>query len=66
MELRFAGGDLAALAGRPVRFRFLLHCATLYSFWVSPSARGESRGYVAAGGPGYPGLRDEGGVFWKP
>ena len=57
-ELRFAGGDLAALAGRPVCFRFLLHCATLYSFWVSPSAQGESRGYVAAGGPAYPGLRD--------
>jgi hypothetical protein len=58
VELRFAGGDLSAPAGRPVRFRFLLHCATLYSFWVSPSAQGESRGYVAAGGPAYPGLRD--------
>ena len=58
VELRFAGGDLSALAGRPVRFRFLLHCATLYSFWVSPSSQGESRGYVAAGGPAYPGLRD--------
>ena len=57
-ELVFAGGDLSALAGRDVRFRFLLHCATLYSFWVSPSAKGESRGYVAAGGPAYPGLRD--------
>ena len=57
-ELRFKGGDLAALAGRPVRFRFRLHCGTLYSFWVSPSERGESRGYVAGGGPAYPGLRD--------
>ena len=57
-ELVFAGGDLAALKGRPVRIRFKLHCATLYSFWVSPSSRGESRGYVAAGGPSYPGLRD--------
>ena len=57
-ELVFRGGDLAALAGRSVSFRFKLHCATLYSFWVSPSARGESCGYVAAGGPDYPGLRD--------
>ena len=57
-ELKFAGGDLAALAGRPVRFRFRLHCGTLYSFWVSPSGRGESLGYVAAGGPDYAGLRD--------
>ena len=57
-ELVFRGGDLAALAGRSVSLRFKLHCATLYSFWVSPSARGESCGYVAAGGPDYPGLRD--------
>jgi hypothetical protein len=57
-ELRFKGGDLSALSGRPVKIRFLLYCGTLYSFWVSPSARGESRGYVAGGGPAYPGLRD--------
>ena len=25
----------------------------VYSFWVSPSPRGESRGYVAGGGPAY-------------
>ncbi len=57
-ELVFKGGDLSALAGKPVSIRFLIHCGTLYSFWVSPSARGESLGYVAAGGPDYPGLRD--------
>ena len=57
-ELVFAGGNLSALAGRPVAIRFRLHCATLYAFWISPSPRGESRGYVAAGGPSYPGLRD--------
>ena len=56
-ELTFAG-SLASLAGKTVRIRFKLHCATLYSFWVSPSTRGESRGYVAAGGPSYKGLRD--------
>ena len=57
-ELVFAGGTLDALKGREIRLRFKLHCATLYSFWVSPSARGESRGYVAAGGPAYKGLKD--------
>ncbi len=57
-ELVFRGRDLSALIGREVRFRFLLNCATLYSFWVSPTANGESRGYVAAGGPKYRGLRD--------
>ena len=57
-ELAFKGGDLSRFADRAVRIRFFIHCGTLYSFWVSPSARGESRGYVAAGGPAYPGLRD--------
>lgn len=57
-ELRFKGGDLSILAGKPVRFRIIIHCGTLYSFWVSPSERGESCGYVAGGGPAYKGLRD--------
>jgi len=57
-ELVFAGGDLGALAGKPVLIRFNLHCATLYSFWVSPTEKGTSGGYVAAGGPAYPGLMD--------
>ena len=50
--------DLAALAGRPVRFRFILESGRLYSFWVSPSENGASGGYVAAGGPGFTGPRD--------
>ena len=55
----WAGGDLARFAGRPVRFRFNLRVATLYSFWVSKKPTGESGGYVAAGGPAYRGLKDE-------
>ena len=50
--------SLAALAGQPVRFRFHLTAGSLYSFWVSPSPDGRSNGYVAAGGPGYPGHTD--------
>jgi len=57
-EITWRTASLKTLAGRPVRFRFKLHCGTLYAFWVSPSARGESRGYLAAGGPVYKGLRD--------
>ena len=57
-ELKFKGGDLAQFGDKETHIRFHLHCATLYSFWISPSVRGESRGYVAAGGPGYKGLRD--------
>jgi hypothetical protein len=41
------------LAGQVVRFRFVLDRARLYAFWVSASPRGASRGYVAAGGPGF-------------
>ena len=50
--------DLSALAGRPVRFRFHLKRGRLYSFWVSPDESGASHGYVAAGGPGFPGPED--------
>jgi len=57
-ELVFKGGSLAGLGDKAVSVRFKLTTATLYSFWFSPSVRGESRGYVAAGGPAYPGLRD--------
>ena len=53
-----ASGTRALPKGNGLRIRFKLHCATLYSFWVSPSERGESRGYVAAGGPAYKELKD--------
>ncbi|MBM4030365.1 MAG: glycosyl hydrolase family 32 [Planctomycetes bacterium] len=52
------GDDLSAHAGKPVRFRFYLSKARLYSFWVSPDASGASHGYVAAGGPGFTGPTD--------
>ena len=45
--------SLDAVAGQVVRFRFTLTRASLFAFWVSPTADGRSRGYVAAGGPGY-------------
>lgn len=44
---------IGQFAGQPVRLRFILDNAHLYSFWVSTSQAGESRGYVAGGGPGY-------------
>jgi hypothetical protein len=51
--------DLDALRGQPVRFRFHLTGGGLYAFWVSASDSGASRGYVAAGGPGFSGPRDD-------
>jgi hypothetical protein len=59
LGVRWNGGaTLARLAGTPVRLRFTLSRAKLFSFWVSASERGESRGYVAAGGPGFAGETD--------
>jgi hypothetical protein len=52
--------DLSSLANRSVRFRFSLKNGQLYAFWVSPEKSGVSRGYVAAGGPGFSSNRDLG------
>lgn len=59
--------DLAVLAGRPVKFRFHLKNASLYSFWVSPSRYGRSLGPVAAGGPNFIGPTDTvGNASYRP
>ncbi len=52
------GADVSALSGKPVRLRFHLKNGALYAFWISPDANGASHGYVAAGGPGFPGAVD--------
>ncbi|MEM7011216.1 MAG: hypothetical protein AAF585_07000 [Verrucomicrobiota bacterium] len=44
--------DLSAFANQQLRFRFHLAKGRLFSFWTSDKS-GASRGYVAAGGPGY-------------
>ena len=41
-----------AAAGGPAQLRFCWNTGSLFSFWVSGSACGESGGFVAAGGPG--------------
>jgi hypothetical protein len=59
LQISWKGADdLSALAGKKVKFRFLLKQGDLYSFWVSPDANGASHGYVAAGGPAFPGTMD--------
>ena len=50
--------DLSPLSEKPVRFCFHLKNGKLYSFWVSLEPSGASRGYVAAGGPGFLGPTD--------
>jgi hypothetical protein len=56
--VKWIGANLAALAGQPIRFRFLVSDADLFAFWVSRSERGESHGYIGAGGPGFASYRD--------
>jgi len=54
LAMRWRSRDsLDELRGEVVRFRFTLSDAQLFAFWVSPSLAGHSRGYLAAGGPGY-------------
>jgi len=54
LAMRWRSGEsLDELRGEVVRFRFTLNDAQLFAFWVSPSLAGHSRGYLAAGGPGY-------------
>lgn len=57
-QVNWQGASLATIAGQPIRFRFTLRNGKLYSFWVSPNRTGVSRGFVAAGGPGFTGPRD--------
>lgn len=44
--------NMASLKGTPIRLKFYLKNADLYSFWLSPWRSGESGGYTAGGGPG--------------
>ncbi len=59
-----AGAGL--VPGTPFKIRFNLKNGKLYSFWLSPSANGESRGYVGAGGPGYTSNIDDKGTVAYP
>ena len=53
-EVRWKGiRDISSVSGKAVRFRFSIVQGSLYSFWVSGDEDGASRGYVAAGGPGF-------------
>ena len=56
------GGDLSALKGKTVKFRFFLDNGKLYSFWVSSDESGASYGYLGGGSPGYEGVVDDQGI----
>ena len=58
LAVQWDKGSLAELGGQDVRLRFTMTRGRLYAFWISPTAAGRSRGYVAAGGPGFQGPTD--------
>ena len=58
-QMHWQGGvDLSMLAGTPIRLHIELSNGSFYAFWISKDETGRSDGYVAAGGPGYTGIRD--------
>ncbi len=51
--IRWRGKEnLSEFENKPLHFRFILTNGELFSFWISPSTHGESRGYTAGGGEG--------------
>jgi hypothetical protein len=53
------GKTLKEYSGKPIKIKFYLKNASLYSFWVSKYKTGESGGYTSGGGPGlHPSGRD--------
>ena len=59
LQVHWNGTDsLAAIAGQEVRFRFVLSKTQLFAFWVSSTPSGRSKGFAAAGGPGFARGRD--------
>jgi hypothetical protein len=44
---------LDAVSTDTIRLRFVVSRSHLYSFWIAETPAGRSRGYVAAGGPGF-------------
>jgi hypothetical protein len=57
-QVTWSRRSLGELAGQDVRIRFNQRNTDLYAFWFSPSERGESLGFVAAGGPEFKGVID--------
>lgn len=51
--------DLNQWSGKAVKLRFHLAKGSLYAFWITDDTKGASHGYVAAGGSGFNGVRDE-------
>lgn len=58
-EIRWKARDLNGLGKQKVQLQFKMDRGDLFSFWITLSPNGKSGGYIAAGGPGLSGLRDD-------
>ena len=52
------GDSVESLVEKPIRLKFYMNNAKIYSFWVSKNRKGVSGGAIAAGGPGFSGYWD--------
>lgn len=58
VQIKWQHSDTINIDARTVCIRFHLDNASLYSFWIADDSEGRSRGYMAAGGPGFSNARD--------
>ena len=59
-QIRWKGSDdFSKLAGRALKIKFQIAKGDLFSFWISNSRKGTSRGYLGAGSPGSSGFIDK-------
>jgi hypothetical protein len=50
---------LVGLGDRKIQLQFKMDRGDLFSFWITDDSSGQSGGYIAAGGPGLSGAKDD-------
>lgn len=58
VHVQWENQSLLPVSDDPIQIRFELENGSLYSFWIADDEQGKSRGYMAAGGPGFENGRD--------
>lgn len=53
VEIKWKNKSLDEISNRVIKIRFHLDHASIYSFWISDNEDGRSKGFMAAGGPGF-------------
>ncbi|WP_137743002.1 hypothetical protein [Robertmurraya siralis] len=58
VQIKWKNKNLEALKNKIIKIRFYLDNARIYSFWIAEGEEGHSKGFMAAGGPGFHEGRD--------